>query len=243
MRWIKLHVQDCYRGTTFTELSNIECGIWFKLLVIAGVSPDEGYIYLRNNEGYDLETLSKLINSPLEELENALKRLVEVNKILILPSKIIRIVNWKQYQDNYRTYEKTYILKDDLKLPLSEQKINRTQEEEEEEEEEEKKNSIKNTIVLSEFANSVIIALSRCQKIKIHKNDLIKIIPKWEDLYAKSQLDIQYEITQADLWLINHKRSKSLYGKYLTNWFNKALEKPQGRFIKPQDGKYDKFNK
>jgi len=54
-RWIKLWTQETLYGTTSTELSLSEQAIWFKLLALAGDSPEPGKVCVAPGVAYTTE--------------------------------------------------------------------------------------------------------------------------------------------------------------------------------------------
>jgi len=115
MKWIKLWVKETFYGTTFQELNVTERGIWFSLLILAGLGQTDGIIELRKGVAYPLETLATLINCKKTLLQKTLDKLINVDKIYILPDKRIGIKNWNKYQSRYEKYYKKKREKDGIK--------------------------------------------------------------------------------------------------------------------------------
>ncbi len=104
MKWIKILTEETYYGSTFQELTVIERGVWFSLLVMAGLPPSEGVVLLRQNCGYELSTLAKLLQIDPRTLQKCMRKLISSGKIVIDKHKIIHITNWKKYQTDYARY-------------------------------------------------------------------------------------------------------------------------------------------
>jgi len=111
-RWIKLWTQETLYGTTSTELSLSEQAIWFKLLALAGDSPEPGKVCVAPGVAYTTEQLAEILGAPVELLLEALRRMLtpEVNKIE-MNGAIIKITNWEKYQGqfNREEYQRDYM--------------------------------------------------------------------------------------------------------------------------------------
>lgn len=108
MRWIRIWTEETFYGSTFQELNAEERGIWFGLLVMAGLGqPEEGKIQLRKGIGYDIDTLAALLNCPTDVCKNAVNILQKHRKIRVSKTtNVIAISNWKKYQTEYERYRK-----------------------------------------------------------------------------------------------------------------------------------------
>ncbi|HDK7156002.1 TPA: phage replisome organizer N-terminal domain-containing protein [Clostridium botulinum] len=73
--------------------------IWIRLLVQAGKTNSNGYIFLNDNVPYTEEMLSTIFNRPLNSLRFALKVLREFGMIQIQENKLIKITNWSKHQN------------------------------------------------------------------------------------------------------------------------------------------------
>ncbi|ACA45896.1 hypothetical protein FDC22_10565 [Clostridium botulinum] len=73
--------------------------IWMRLLVQAGKTNANGYIFLNDNVPYTEEMLSTIFNRPLNSLRFALKVLRDFGMIQIQEDKLIRITNWSKHQN------------------------------------------------------------------------------------------------------------------------------------------------
>jgi predicted phage replisome organizer len=72
--------------------------IWIKLLVQAGKTNDNGYIYLNENVPYTEEMLSAVLGRPLSTVRLALGALVRLGMIEI-NDDVIYISNWSKHQN------------------------------------------------------------------------------------------------------------------------------------------------
>ena len=114
MKWLRIWTVETYHGTTFTELNAAERGIWFSLLVLAGLGPREGFIELRKGVGYDPGQLAGSIQVDEDVLMSAIIRLIELKKVVTVPRKSsefplkvrLKIRNWNRYQTEYQRYRK-----------------------------------------------------------------------------------------------------------------------------------------
>ncbi|MBY6756298.1 phage replisome organizer N-terminal domain-containing protein [Clostridium botulinum] len=73
--------------------------IWIRLLVQAGKTNANGYIFLNDNVPYTEEMLSTIFNRPLNSLRFALKVLRDFGMIQIQEDKLIKIANWSKHQN------------------------------------------------------------------------------------------------------------------------------------------------
>ncbi|MBE6078731.1 hypothetical protein FDC49_10700 [Clostridium sporogenes] len=73
--------------------------IWIRLLVQAGKTNANGYIFLNDNVPYTEEMLSTIFNRPLNSLRLALKVLRDFGMIQIQEDKLIKITNWSKHQN------------------------------------------------------------------------------------------------------------------------------------------------
>lgn len=122
MKWIRLWTEEIFYGTTFQELNVTERGVWFSLLVLAGLGKSHGIVELRRGIGYPLSTLAVLINCEEKLLKKTLNKLCSVSKIKILKDKRIKITKWNKYQTRYEKYykqrkEESLLKKDGIDMP------------------------------------------------------------------------------------------------------------------------------
>jgi len=98
-RWIKLWTQETLYGTTSQELELDEQAIWFKLLALAGDSPEPGQIEVAPNIPMTDEQIAGVVKAPLDVWLRTKQRLQapDVEKISINQG-IIHIKNWEKYQ-------------------------------------------------------------------------------------------------------------------------------------------------
>ena len=101
-RWIKLWTQETLYGTTSQELELDEQAIWFKLLALAGDSPEPGQIEVAPNIPMTDEQIAGVIKAPLDVWLRTKQRLQapDVDKIYINEG-IINIRNWDKYQSEF----------------------------------------------------------------------------------------------------------------------------------------------
>lgn len=183
MRWIRLWTKETFYGTTFQELNAEERGIWFSLLVMAGLGePEEGKIQLRKGIGYPMDSLAIVLNSPTETVKIALKKLQEYKKILIDEKGIIAIISWEKYQTEYARYRKDSRLdKDDLFLDNSlDKSLDRSprQIEKKKKIKIEKKLPSKKEVLYKKIAEEIYLSHPRKAAIKDSINSIIKLLKK-----------------------------------------------------------------
>ncbi|MBE6075916.1 MAG: DnaD domain protein [Clostridium lundense] len=73
--------------------------IWIRLLVQAGKTNANGYIFLNENVPYTEEMLSTIFNRPLNSVRLALKTLMDFGMIEIQEDRLIKITNWSKHQN------------------------------------------------------------------------------------------------------------------------------------------------
>lgn len=73
--------------------------IWVRLLVQAGKTNANGYIFLNENIPYTDEMLSTIFNRPLNSVRLALKILNEFGMIEVAENNLIKITNWEKHQN------------------------------------------------------------------------------------------------------------------------------------------------
>ncbi|TET41618.1 MAG: DnaD domain protein [Dehalococcoidia bacterium] len=98
-RWIKLWTQETLYGTTSAELELDEQAIWFKLLALAGDSPEPGKIEVAPSIPMTDEQIAGVVKAPLSVWLRTKQRLQapDVDKISVNQG-IIHITNWEKYQ-------------------------------------------------------------------------------------------------------------------------------------------------
>lgn len=73
--------------------------IWIRLLVQAGKTNTNGFIFLNENIPYTDEMLATIFCRPLASIRLALKTLCDFEMIEITPDNIIKILNWDKHQN------------------------------------------------------------------------------------------------------------------------------------------------
>lgn len=109
-RWIKLWTQETLYGTTSEELLADEQACWFKLLALAGDSPEPGRVEVAPGVPMTDEQIAGILKVPIEVWLRAKDRLQhpDVDKIFINRG-IIHIKNWDKYQGEF---DKTEYMKE-----------------------------------------------------------------------------------------------------------------------------------
>jgi predicted phage replisome organizer len=89
----KIKLIDAMPGRDITHY------LWIRLLIQAGKTNSNGFIFLSENIPYTDEMLATIFNRPLESIKLALKTLSDFEMIEIAPNNIIKIVNWDKHQN------------------------------------------------------------------------------------------------------------------------------------------------
>lgn len=102
VKWIKI-VTDIFDNKKIKQIEKIPNGdtilvIWFKLIVLAGITNDDGLVYITDEIPYNSETLSNEFNKPLNEIKIALD-IFQKFKMIEIIDDFIRLKNWQQYQN------------------------------------------------------------------------------------------------------------------------------------------------
>ena len=104
--WIKLYVDQTLRGSCFCELLPDERFVWIGFLLLAGDNATEGKICITEKMGYTNEQLSELLKCESELIDRAIKKMIKFDKIKVVKSNVIKIVNWSKYQSEYNRQKK-----------------------------------------------------------------------------------------------------------------------------------------
>ena len=73
--------------------------LWIRLLIQAGKTNSNGFIFLSENIPYTDEMLATIFNRPLESIKLALKTLSDFQMIEVATDNTIKILNWEKHQN------------------------------------------------------------------------------------------------------------------------------------------------
>ncbi len=202
-RWIKLWTQETLYGTTSQELELDEQAIWFKLLALAGDSPEPGQIEVAPNIPMTDEQIAGVVKAPLDVWLRTKQRLQapDVEKISINQG-IIHIKNWEKYQlEADRTgYMRQYMR--DYRKGKTTSKPNSKQ-------------------VKSKQANSKPMEQTRTERRGGEQNNTTTTTAREENLAKIAKL---YEDNIGRLTSVIGERLKDIADKYPAGWFQEALK-------------------
>ena len=103
VKWVKLWVgiNDDEKMKLIDGMENRDVifYIWIRLIIQAGKNNSKGDIFLAENMPYTKEMLSVIFNRPIEQIEAALKILVDLRMIEVNDSNFIKILNWEKHQN------------------------------------------------------------------------------------------------------------------------------------------------
>ena len=105
-RWIKLWTQETLYGTTSEELQLDEQALWFKLLALAGDSPEPGKVEVAPGIPMTDQQIAAIFKAPLNIWLRAKERLQAPDVDKIMNEGIIHIKNWERYQSEYERTKK-----------------------------------------------------------------------------------------------------------------------------------------
>jgi len=111
-RWIKLWTQETLYGSTTSELTPEQIGVWHLLLCMAGDSPDPGKICIAPNIGMTREQIALILKISPELLESTEKALLKHNKISKNGTGVIEINNFIKYQGFDKTIHNKIYMRD-----------------------------------------------------------------------------------------------------------------------------------
>ncbi len=196
-RWIKLWTQETLYGTTSEELLADEQACWFKLLALAGDSPEPGRVEVAPSVPMTDEQIAGILKVPIEVWLRAKDRLQhpDVDKIFINRG-IIHIKNWDKYQG---AFDKTEYMKEYMR-----------------EYRQRKTNSKTN----SKTANSKTIEQNRGEGRGTE--DILTTTTAREENLAK--ISSLYEDNIGRLTPTIAERLKDIAGEYPGGWFEEALK-------------------
>lgn len=103
--WIKIWTEEWLDGSIREQLTAIERSIWVDLLVMAGRSRKEGIVQSNTDVPYSNDYLASRFRVKISELEQALEKFNNQNRIKV-NGKGIEIVNWNKYQSQYKRIKK-----------------------------------------------------------------------------------------------------------------------------------------
>lgn len=94
--WLPLWIDKWLMGSTRFELGPGERSVFIDLLVLG--AKDDGYIRANEDMGYPHEYLARILNVPIELLEESISKCIEANKVEEIKDGIYHIVNWEEYR-------------------------------------------------------------------------------------------------------------------------------------------------
>ena len=102
VKWIKLAV-DIFDNRKIKQIERMPEGdslivVWLKLLVLAGCTNDQGFVYFTREIPYTEQLLSNEFNRPLPIIQLALRTFQHFGMIEIVED-VIHISNWEKYQN------------------------------------------------------------------------------------------------------------------------------------------------
>ena len=121
-RWIKLWTQESLYGSISQELEPAERWAWIGLLLMAGDSMSNGMVSIAPGVPYTDEQIAKILALPLNDWQAAKAKMVQVNKIEVNGTGIIKIVKWDEYQGFDRLgYQREYMrgVRQNVRQPVS----------------------------------------------------------------------------------------------------------------------------
>lgn len=102
VKWIKIST-DVFNNSKIKIIEAMPEGdalivIWFKILMLAGDTNDNGMVYFANNLPFNEITLSTVLNKPISTIKLALSTFEQFGMIEIVDD-FIHISNWEKYQN------------------------------------------------------------------------------------------------------------------------------------------------
>lgn len=100
--YVKLYPVDCFEGSIRYQLEADERGVWYDLIMFAGLCGKEGWICDKDNRGYPLTFIANRLNVDQELFDRTLKKCYEEGRLQDHDEKGLFIVNFKDYQSEYQ---------------------------------------------------------------------------------------------------------------------------------------------
>lgn len=104
--YIKLYPIDCFEGSIRWQLEPDERGVWYDLLMFAGLCGKEGWICDKDGRKYPLSFIANRLNVTQELFDATLAKCIEEGRIQDHKEKGLFIVNFKDYQSEYQRQKK-----------------------------------------------------------------------------------------------------------------------------------------
>jgi hypothetical protein len=116
--WIKIYCDKWVTGTLREDAPDIR-GVWIDLLALAGSGQcgDTGEIKLANGVGYTDGQIADILRISKPLWRKAKARLLETERIKILPKGAICITKWGKYQSEYDRQKRYRQPKEDTSAP------------------------------------------------------------------------------------------------------------------------------
>jgi len=99
--WVKFYAIDCLEGSIRYQLDSAERGVWYDLLMFAGICDRPGIISDKDSRPYPHSFIANRLNIPIELFEETLAKCCEEGRTSE-NSDGIHIVNWSSYQSEYQ---------------------------------------------------------------------------------------------------------------------------------------------
>lgn len=144
MKWVKIHCEKWFMGSTRWELSPSERSVWIDFIVKAGINDPPGQINF-----FNLQQLATHLKIPLKLLEKSIEKFTAYGKISV-QSNIIVINNWGKYQSynidksNIKTLDK--VLNSNIEKSTHRTEVDKIRKEEEKNRKEEEMEIVDNSI-------------------------------------------------------------------------------------------------
>jgi len=100
MKWIKLHTIPSLTGSIRFDLTPAERGVWYDLLLLAGLSRKPGHLQASEDKPYPLKYIASQLRIPIPLLQSTLNKCKAEGRISE-DSQGLHITNWSVYQSDY----------------------------------------------------------------------------------------------------------------------------------------------
>jgi hypothetical protein len=198
-------------GSTRFELDPSERSVFLDLMVLG--AKDDGYIRANEEMGYPHEYLSRILNVPIELLDETIAKCLKVGKLEEFPNGIYHITNWDSYRlsDSYKRALTLGI----KKVPGS-----------------------KETESVSSETHTVSRSMSMYRSIsfkgRVWEGVTVEDKKAWAEAYPACDIDI--ELKKAGEWIIANpaKGKKSNYRRFLVAWFSRSQDHGGTAGVRPE---------
>jgi len=246
VKWIKLST-DVFDNRKIKQIEALPDGdalivIWLKLLILAGKSNENGYVYFADDLPYTNEMLAIEFQKPLNKIEYALN-VFEKFKMITIINDIVCVSNWAKYQNidglekvreqgrkrvqAYRERQKIALLEGDddcnvtCNVTVTQSSISNI-------------SNISNSKSNKHIDNTPVIyqlMLNDGSYYDVHQSEIDEL----KDIYQN--VNLEYEFKRMIRWIKDNptkRKTKRGISKFISSWLDKEQNRYHGNNYKQQ---------